>query len=298
MTGVQGARLPTLDDEALRDAADGLVAGFREKLDRAGRIALLPDVHYPYHPSSGMVTNPAVVDALARSIGTRTSGTPVDAVVHADGGIDPSSVATMLGYDSLARSGRLTVTPVEAPGGRTLDGDDGPATDARPAPTTLAESAVLVVPSVRTDREVGFAGALATLTRAVGGDPTEAEDVRAAQRAVDPIGAVADATYVFTGTPFRASTLLGSSRLRDVDRAVARLLSLDAGDSPPLAATSGGTGGPAVAVRGVDVEELRARLPAVEPLRQGGPGRLVRAGYRLYAAVSGDVYPPHLRTDG
>lgn len=285
MTTVYGTTLSGLDEPSLATGVESLVAHLRGALPEGGRVAVLPDAHYPYHPSTGMVTNPAVVDALATALVDGGAEPPIEVVVPRRGSLDPSTVATYLGYDERASDGPLAVTPIDASPGR--DGHAG-------APAVLTDRTVLVVPSVRVGHDVAFAGALATVTRAVGGDPGEAEDVREALRAVEPVGALADATYVFAGEPYRASTLLLSSEIGAVDRVVATLLSL--GDVEPLASSSQSDA--SVEVRDVDVDRLRAAIPDGEPIREDEPGRLVRAGYRLYTALSGDAYPPQFRGRG
>lgn len=301
MNTVYGMRLEALDDDTLATATHSLVERLHGQLADADRFAILPDAHYPYHPSTGMVTNPAVVDALAAALAEYGTDSAVDVILPRSGPIDPSRVATMLGYDQLASSEYLDVRTSDPPD--TLDGGVDSASSESPSAVegplvedVLVDGAVVVVPSLRYDYETGFAGAQATVARAIGGTPTRAEDVQLARRIVNPVATVIDATYVFTGEPYRASTLLASDSLIAADGAIATVFARDGADDSTVSPNAEDAAGDHVDVEGLDLASLRAELPDGEPPTDDGPGRIVREGYKLYTMVSGDVYPPHFRT--
>jgi len=281
---VHALRLPDLDESTCRSAADTLVE--RVGIDGTEGVTLVADAHYPYHPTTGMVTNPAVVSALTTVLSERADGADAEIYLAGGGQVDPGRVGQMLGYDR-----RAVVTPDESLDSRARPDGTEPL-DSADVPDVLLDTPVVVVPSARVDHEAGVAGALTTLTRAAGGDPSRTGDRRTAARTVDPVAAVADATYTFTGDPYRASVLFAGPGAADIDRLLTSLLSVDS-DATPDDSLEGNSRVPSVS--GIDVESLRSELPDCDLADAGGPGRLVRAGYRLYTAVSGDIYPPHLR---
>lgn len=280
---VHGLRLSDLEEATCRSAADTLVE--RVGIDGTEGVTIVADAHYPYHPTTGMVTNPVVVSALATVLSEHADGGDVTVCLAGGGEVDPARVGRMLGYDR-----RTVATPDVS-----LDGvhADSPGTlGAARVPDALLDAPVVVVPSGRVDHETGIAGALTTLTRAAGGDPSRTGDVRTVARTVDPVAAVVDATYTFTGDPYRASALLAGPDVEAIDRILTSLLSVDP-DAVSFGNSLEGTEMPSV--RGIDLDTLRQKLPDGEPPNPDGPSPLVRAGYRLYTAVSGDIYPPHLR---
>lgn len=280
---VHGRRLPDFEESTCRSAADTLVE--RVGIDGTEGVTLVADAHYPYHPTTGMVTNPAVVSALATVLSEHADSGDVTTYLAGGGQVDPARVGRMLGYDR-----RTVALPTESLEGAHADSPD--TLGAADVPDALLDTPVVVVPSARVDHETGVAGALTTLTRAAGGDPTSTGDVQTVARTVDPVAAVADATYTFTGDPYRASVLLAGTDSEDIDRVLTSLLSVDSDVALPDNSLEG-TETPSV--RGIDLDTLQQKLPDGELADTDGPSPLVRAGYRLYTAVSGDIYPPHLR---
>ena len=281
---VHGLRLADFKGSTCRSAADTLVE--RVGIDGTEGVTLVADAHYPYHPTTGMVTNPAVVSALATVLSEHADGGDVTVCLAGGGEVDPARVGRMLGYDR-----RTVATPDESLD-RRANADSSDTFGVADVPDALLDTPVVVVPSGRVDHETGIAGALTTLTRAAGGDPSRTGDVRTVARTVDPVAAVVDATYTFTGDPYRASALLAGPDVEAIDRILTSLLSVDP-DEVSFGNSLEGTEMPSV--RGIDLDTLRQKLPDGEPPDPDGPSPLVRAGYRLYTAVSGDIYPPHLR---
>jgi len=268
----------------------------------ADRVAVVPDVHYPYHPSTGMTTNPAVVGALFSVLASRRPDVERVLAVRSGPAVDTRRTVGYLGYDDVADTHGADVAVL----------DDAPPTDvetsgeAGAVPAVLSDAAVVPVPSARIDGSVPLFGCLALLARATGADPANASSVAKAVEAVDPGGALVDATYTFTGEPARPRALLAGDDVATVEDALARLLGVDTGAIPGFAAAARVTEtadrsarrSAASSVDGLDVDGLAATLPEGELPASTEPHRLVRAGYRLYTWVSGDVYPPQLEADG
>jgi len=295
-----GEAIATVAEPLLDALADAGPAGTDQVA--ADRVVVVPDVHYPYHPSTGMTTNPAVVGALFSVLASRYPGTECVLAVRSGPEIDTRRTVGYLGFDEIADTHGADVAVLE----------DAPSTDAETSgeagtvPAPLSEATVVPVPSARIDGSVPLFGSLALLTRAVGTDPTDASSVTRAVEAVDPVGAVVDATYTFTGEPARPRALLAGDDVATVEHSLARLLGVDTGKIPGFSAVARATDttgrsahrSAASSVDGLDVDGLAAALPDGELPASTEPHPLVRAGYRLYTRVSGDVYPPQLEADG
>lgn len=177
-----------------------LAAGVREALDdrldvlddHGGRDVLVaPDVHYPFHPSTGLVTNPDLVAALLSVLGEAgydpvlgTAGSPL---------LDLSPAA-LLGYETIAAAAGVDV--VELAG----DGVE------RRADGALDGRAVVAVPTLRTTGADGRSGAAALDT------------------ASSPALTLLDGTYTYAGEPRRSLFVLGSADATAVGRLVGQLL--------------------------------------------------------------------------
>lgn len=306
MTTVHGTTLRSLDRDGLVDGLETLRPALLDALAGADRAVLVPDVHYPYHPSTGMVTNPDVVEALASTLAVRLPDADVSVAVRSGDAVDTERALSFLGYDELDSSGEVDVDVVggeSGPGGVTSgsgDSTSGGGTDGTPepqasVPAALADAAVVPVPSARVAGTVPMMGSLGVLATAVGADPTDATQVREAVEAVGPAAAVVDATYAFTGEPTAARAVFCGDDVAAVDGVLAELLGVDQGDVPGLADVAESRPDDPVSVDGLDVAGLAADLPNGGIPASTDPHPIVRAGYRLYTKVSGDVYPPQLR---
>jgi len=72
-----------------------------ETLAAADRLTLVPDAHYPFHPSSGMVTDPAVIGSIVSRLERRTDADIAVAGASDDERISVARTAEYLGYASL-----------------------------------------------------------------------------------------------------------------------------------------------------------------------------------------------------
>ncbi|MFC6768346.1 DUF362 domain-containing protein, partial [Natrinema soli] len=137
-----------------------------ETLAEADRITLVPDAHYPFHPSSGMVTDPAVIGSIVARLQRRTDA-DIAVAGASDERISVDRTAEYLGYATLLeRFDAEFVDLANEP--RT---DDIRAVDGTPmalsVPERLAESTVIVVPSLRPTEDGPVAGAMRTLATLV-----------------------------------------------------------------------------------------------------------------------------------
>lgn len=284
MTVVHGTRLPTCEPDAVGEGVAEVLAD--ADVEVSGTVVLVPDLHYPYHPSTGTVTNPDTVAALVDSLLGSAEG--VEIARAATSWSDDASCATFLGYDRLVdRSDVEYFDPDAGPQvSRTVSlGDQETVVT---APERLLDNS-LVVPALRRREEPTLAGCFDRLAAtALGRDPT-AFEVDSFAAAADPIGAVLDATYSYVGAPRRTRTLLASADPLEVERVAAYLLDLDRDALPRGAANDDRP----ARVRGLDVHDLADELPD-ESVSEGSPSNLMKSGYRLYTRVTGDQLPPQL----
>jgi uncharacterized protein (DUF362 family) len=255
------------------------------------RVLVVPDAHYPFHASTGAVTNPDAVEVLIETLASR--GTDVALWLPPTPWVEGTDCARYLGYEGVAdRTGVETVDPADAetvertvhPGERTVEVD---------LPAPLVEESVGAVPTLRTDPDRPLAAALVTTALGALGDPS-ADEIVAAAAAVDPAFVLLDGTYTYAGDPHRSRFLIAGRSAAAVDRAAAPLVGLAPGDVDYLAPFGVGR----EAVEGLDVSAVAAALPNESPeagMEAGGGPAAV--GYRLYARVTGDLVPPQFLGD-
>ncbi|WP_276257020.1 DUF362 domain-containing protein [Halomontanus rarus] len=275
-----------------------------ERVERAetDRIAVVPDAHHPFHPSTGTVTDPAVIGALVAALERSFPGADV-AVAGSSDHLGFERTVEYLGYRSVLENvpdgSTRDVSTIDLADstrvGRTVRASGERVSVSLPTP--LIDRTVIVAPSLRPTRAGPVAGAMRTLGRSLdagdGRTELEPETVVAATRAVDPAGALLDATTAYAGHPVAAGALLAGDCV-SVDAVAADLLGRDPAADAVLEAATGGESF-AVSVDGLAFDDLRSRLPSGGGLPGGAdPHPAVARAYRLYAAVSGDAVPPQL----
>ncbi|MFC5973901.1 DUF362 domain-containing protein [Halomarina salina] len=271
-------RRTDVNGPGLAGAVTDLVADCGPELDD---VLVLPDCHYPYHPSTGMVTNPDVVEALVETLASTT-----DVTLALPDSEYVDDAPSLLGYDGLAdRTGVETLDlgtcdTVE----RTVRIDD--VRHHVEVPRPLDEQSVVAVPTLRADP--GLAAAMVTLGQGATGS-RETRDVVAASAVVDPEFVLLDGTYTYTGAPHRGRFLVAGTDAPSVDRAIAPIAGLKPKQVPYLRPFGVGR----EAIDGLHAEELAAELPHEDTDPNGGEMPAVAgAGFRLYAKVTGDLVPP------
>ncbi|WP_254764787.1 DUF362 domain-containing protein [Natrinema marinum] len=263
-----------------------------ESLAAADRITLVPDAHYPFHPSTGTVTDPAVVGSLVAHL-ERETDADIAVAGASDDRIAFGRTAAYLGYASLLEQFDADLVDL-ANGSRTehVDTVDGRPT-ALSVPDRLAESAVVVVPSLRPTEAGPVAGAMRTLAGVVDRDGDPDRTPVAVTRAVSPDLAVLDATTAYDGDPVSANALFAGFAPA-VDAVATSLLGRSPEADAALETTRGPEAEPVTVAGDVDFDRLRARIGDgdLPPADETHPA--VSAAYRVYAAVAGDAVPPQL----
>ncbi|SFT00644.1 protein of unknown function [Halostagnicola kamekurae] len=272
-----------------------------ERLVDADEITVVPDVHYPFHPSTGMVTDPAVVGAVVARLAEGTSSDLAIAGSSHDS-IALERTVDYLGYGALEDrfDCRVCDLAAERDSRVAVSLPDRPKSLELSVPDVLLDTSIVVVPTLRPDEAGPVAGVMRTLGRHVeaGLEGTEVpanKRARAALKVIDPSLSILDATTAFAGEPFAARTLFTGEAIA-LDTIGTTLLGRDVNDDDALAAELG-PGKSSVRVTGCDFEELRDRVPSggLPPRTSTHPA--VSAAYGLYAMVSGDAVPPQLEVD-
>lgn len=289
---------PDIDSRlaVLESAIDTILQRHRESITAADQVTLVPDAHYPFHPSTGTVTDPAVIGALAAWINRETDA-DLAVVGRSDERITFDRTASYLGYKRLlARfdAELIDVADDDRPRSneyRTVDGQSVALT----VPDRLLESAVIVVPTVRPTADSFIAGGMRTLSNLVNCAADPALAAVAATRTVDPELTLLDGTIAYGSEPVAANALfagptpavdaVGSSLLgRSVDEDDAVSLALPTHERPVTIENPDGA----------DVSSLQNRLSDGQLPPSDDTHPAISTAYQLYATVSGDAVPPQL----
>ena len=289
----RGGWIPDIDARLthLESPVRDVLAPSLEALADADRITLVPDAHYPFHPSSGMVTDPAVIGSMVAHLERKTDA-EIAVAGASDERISFDRTADYLGYTSLLE--RFDATLVDLADEPRLD--EVCSVDGTPValsvPERLVESTVVVVPSLRPTAAGPVAGAMRTLAASIDCDAKPARVPVATRPIVNPAVAVIDATTAYGGEPVAADVLLAGEPSA-VDAVASSLLgrSLEADDALKTVREDEEP----VTVEGdVDFDRLRATIPDGDLPPPDSPHPAVSTAYRVYAAVAGDAVPPQL----
>ncbi|PGF17320.1 hypothetical protein CP556_15265 [Natrinema sp. CBA1119] len=293
-TGRRGGWDPDIDARmaALESPVRDVLEPSLETLAAADRLTLVPDAHYPFHPSSGMVTDPAVIGSIVSHLERRTDA-DIAVVGASDERISVARTAEYIGYASLLE--RFDAEFVDlADESRTEDictVDGSPI--ALSVPERLAESTVIVVPSLRPTENGPVAGAMRTLAALVDSMADPERVPVAATRVIEPAVSVLDATIAYGGDPTAGNALFAGSASA-VDAVASSLLGRSLETDAALKTARGEAGPVTVEGDGVDFERLRERIPDGELPPSDETHPAVSIAYRVYAAVAGDAVPPQL----
>ena len=289
----RGGWVPDVDARlaALESPVRALLEPSLEALADADRITLVPDAHYPFHPSSGMVTDPAVVGAMVALLESETAA-EIAVAGASDDTISFDRTAEYLGYTSLLE--RVDATLVDLAAESRIEEDrliDGTSV-ALSIPERLVESAVVVVPSLRPTADGPVAGAMRTLAALVDSGVASELGPVAATRVIEPAAALVDGTTAYGGEPVAADVLFAGSPSA-VDAVASSLLGRSL-EADTALKTARADEGPVSVAGDVDFGRLRDRIPDGDLPPPDDPHPAVTGAYRVYAAVAGDAVPPQL----
>lgn len=280
MTDVHTEQLTDVRPESIRSGLRSLLKLRERRLEAGSGVLLLPDVHYPYHPSTGLVTNPDVVAELADLIdGDVAIGLPSSEF------IDGTRAGQYLGYESASARTGADLLDLTAAGRVHRRIRFAGTTIPLQVPEPVLERSVVVVPTARRSAQRGVAAGMVTLALAIAEDPGRLETI-AAMRACWPEWTVLDATYTYETAPSRTDLLIASDDLIEVSLRAAEILDVARSDVPHLR------------TRKSPPSPLRSIASAVPGSGPGAADGLVDDGYRLYARLTGDLVPPQMLPRG
>lgn len=270
-------------------------------LTATDRITLVPDAHYPFHPSTGMITDPAVVASIA---GRLEQWTDADVAVAGatDDRIAFDRTADYLGYRSVLERVDADLVDLAEESRRNTVATVDEETISLSVPERLLESTVVVVPTLRPTEAGPVAGGMRTLEALVTTASESERTAVAATRAIEPALAVLDATTAYAGDPMAADALFAGPTPA-VDATGSSLLERSIEEDPALRTVFDGDD-PSITVEraagesaaDVDLTALRRRLPDGDLPPRDDTHPAVSTAYRLYAAVAGDAVPPQLES--
>lgn len=251
-----------------------------------GEVLVLPDAHYPFHHSTGLVTAPPVLGGLLAYLTDETDATAVRVGVVDSPYVDSDRASEYLGYPDLVAEYDAELVDLGETAAEersvTVDGDSVTLS----VPEPLAASTVVDVPTVRRTEAFGTGAGLVNLARflAPGEAVTEAR-IRAAHAAVETDLTLVDAYAVFTGQPFRTGLLFSGQGTAAVDRAVVDdVLDVADGDEVFPVPSDGPT-----QLSGVREADVPEDIPTQSLPSSSG---ILQKGYRFYTRLSGDALAP------
>ncbi|WP_435102052.1 DUF362 domain-containing protein [Halarchaeum sp. P4] len=238
-----------------------------------GRVLVVPDTHHPYHPTTGAVTNPVVLDAVL---------THLDAAGHdVRVGVTDARAARFVGVERVAARHDMPVVSLADAPTHTVTPDGASERVAVPAP--LVEDSVVALPTLRRDDGgdgSGIAGVGALCARALG------HDSRAlARTTVSPALAILDATYTLGADAHESGVVAASTDGRALDAIAADALNA----TPPDGAAT-------PTVEGMAPGALDRAVTDEAPA-SAATGDVLAACYRAYARFVGDAVPPQFQRD-
>ncbi|RQG97107.1 DUF362 domain-containing protein [Natrarchaeobius chitinivorans] len=298
--GRDGNWNPDIDSRmaAFESPIEAVLGPALESLPNEERIAIVPDVHYPFHPSTGMVTDPALVGTIVSTLESHLDA-DVDVVAETDG-IDVDRAATYLGYPSLLERFGAEFVGLDDGDARTTElcDIDGRSVSVS-VPTRLLERTVVVVPTLRPTESKTVAGGMRTLAATAESTADPAATTVASTTVLDPFLSVLDATIAYGGEPHAANAVF-SGPVSPVDALAGSLLGCPTEKDRALSLALEDRDDPISIERvgrgrhHLDLDALRERLSGGELPPSGATHPAVTTAYRLYAAIGRDAVPPQL----
>lgn len=291
-------RATILEDCSMRSIRAGLMDVVEIDLQPfadVDSILVVPDAHYPYHPSTGLVTNPDVLEVILDVLASTLGADRVALASPPSKFLAASQIAAFLRYSDIAADLGVAVVDLEDAERvrRTVALDDGPVTLSVPAP--LLDATIVAVPSLRRSADGVLECGMRTMARAAVADP-DGRETRAMAELCAPALSVIDGTYSYADGPKRSRVLLAGTNVVETSIVSARLFGLSPEDVPHLSGPEGRANQPD-GIEGADPRQLAAALPSGAPPSVEESETMAR-GYQLYAKLAGDLVPPQLLGGG
>ena len=280
MTEVHGYGVETGDPDSLQREISRITATLQGALGE--EVTILFDAHYPYHPSTGMVTHPLVVDGVVDQLlqdGRTVSVLPITTYWE-----DSDRCLSYLGYDQLFASREVTcLSPREGPReSRTVHIGD------RKIVITIPQSItrdVLCIPTLRPGYPPSHPGGTWLLAQAALDREPTADEAIAVGASIQAAG-ILDATYATFDTPLRTETIFASEDLPALDYVASRF---NTNGSSPVMQALHPRPPRQIGIQGQDIAD-----PVSGQESSSNDSGMISRAYQTYASVSGDLVPPQM----
>ena len=286
MSNVRSVELSDETPEAIHSGLEALLVCSHLEFDEGSRILVVPDVHYPHHASTGLVTNPDVVEAFVELADAETGPRVESAIgISSSEFIEAARVSRYLRYDTVADRTGADLVDLDAAESEEMTVSFVDGSVILDVPVPLSRDVVVPVPTLRSSPRYGLASGMVTLARAVTESPTR-EAILATVRIVWPSLSILDSTYAYDGSPRKMDLLLASDDVVALSEAAADRIGIEPTDVLHLAPDRS----PPTLTRTVD-----SAFGGDESV--AGDDAMAR-GYRLYARLADDLVPPQMISGG
>lgn len=280
MTEVHGYRLTDATDNTVRTESARIASTITPPLSET--VTVVIDAHYPFHPSSGLVTNPAVVAGVIDHL--TQQGHDVDIVAVTARWNDPAGCLRYLGYESIIDTPGVAV--IEPRSGsrttRTVHIDEE--TLVIGVPTSLNRD-IVCLPTLRPGYPPAHpVGSWLLAQAALDREPTMNECI-AYGASIEATGLL-DATYAAFDTPKRLQSIFASTDFAALDYVA------DTFEKGTHSSVVKALHPQPPRLIGVNPEEIAE--PVTGQRTPPETSSVISRGYQAYASMSGDLIPPQL----
>lgn len=224
------------------------------------KLVILPDMVYPFHPSTGMIADPNVIEWLVNTLKEKTelSSNDISILCATSGEVPPGKVASLLGYDDLSSDHGIEL--IEAR-------DDPEVTDQirdRPIATVLSPRF-----SVNGQGPISHSKFLNELDQITSSRTVFNDQI---------CFSVLDGIFLNCGHSYRADRVFLSKDSASIDGLISTLL----GSSKVTYFDER------------EIQRIVSNLHVSQSSDSDLPEKMMQFGYRIYAKASGDLIPPQM----
>lgn len=293
---VTGQSLDSFDIEVLRQAVERPLESIQPEFDTANDIVVIPDTHYPFHPSTGLVTNPDLIRAVLCELNALTNGCRLSIGCASADAESVDRIAQYLNYEGIANEFDADLIDLHAVRRVRHSQTTADTSCEVEMPQLMDDGTVINIPTLRIDSGKKPTTEMANLTRATDVSGNDSENLTFVSRLCSPVLTILDGTYTYTGHPHKSEFLLTAKDFGAIEESTRELLdintrkTLNVHDSEPMNIT--------YELVGTTVDELANSLPNSASDKSILSEDMMAKAYRLYARLSGDAVPPQFLNSG
>ena len=291
---VVGHRLDGVDEETIRTAIRRSLEKLRVEIEPEADLVVIPDAHYPYHPTTGLVTNPDLVRAVVAELDSWHSGSI--SIAGASEEFDwVEQIAEFLDYTQIAADVGVELVDLRLSDTVTRRLPDRAPVAEVSLPRPMAEGTIINLPTLCVDASGTRISVVANLARPMARTEEPVDHSDTVSQVCPPGLTILDGTFVYTGRPQRAEFVLSAVDPAPIDLVVREVLGLTATKAP---IPHGGDGEVTLDLDGGTVADLEVSAPDGDEAEPVLPERSMARAYRLYARLCGDAVPPQFLRSG